>query len=196
MSCKPYSLDNGREPRVRDDARGKTKFEIPDIEDIGLDEVRNKEGCSDYENHTAKSVFLGENSYLNSIVNCIAYNIDKGLKPVCEQEELAREELDKTRDDRYAEEIEVYLEELEYEKELFIDHIYELADPIYKQCGDMEDEIDKDIDRQTNAFGRAVLRLGSDVLFNSECRRVYRVMESKANLACIDLDFRSSRHRN
>jgi len=193
MGCVPYSVDGGRDrrpPRVTDDNEGRPKFEIPDIEEIGLEEVRNnKDKCQDYTNHTSRSVFLGEVSWANPIVNCIAYNIDKGLKPLCEQEERAKEELRETRDDRYAEEIEAFLSELEDEKELFVDHIYELADPIYDSCEDMEDQIETRYIK--NRVAKTSYNLLGDILVNSECRRIYRVMESKANLACVNLDFRS-----
>ena len=198
IACEGFDLDNGRDRSPKkDSAKGSPVFELPEIED--LNEVReNKDECSNYENHTSRSVFLGKNSWANPIVNCIAYNVDNGLKPLCEAEELAKEALSKTRDDYYAEEIEIYLDELEYEKELFVDYIYDLADPVYDYCANVEDVIDDEIDEIRDSNSRiagTLVGLGADVLINSECRRIYRVMESKANLACINLDFTSFKTR-
>lgn len=198
-SCKPYSLDDGKGPRVRDNEKGRVKFDLPDIKEIGLDEIReNKDVCKDYENHTSKSLVLGENSPLNPVVNCIAYNIDKGLKPLCDLEKEVREELNNTRNDREAEELDIYLQDIEVEKELFVDHIYDIADPIYDFCEDVEDDIDDKVDEIDNGIARALTGAIADLTVNAECRRVYRVMESKAGLACVNLDFRanSSRRRN
>ena len=195
ISCKPYSLYNDRTPRFKDSDEGKISFDIPDIEEIGLDEIRkDKESCKNYDNHTSRSLVLGEKSPFNPIVNCIAYNIDKGIKPLCDLEKDVRSELDKTRDDYKARELEYYLDEIEAEKELFIDYIYALADPIYDTCADIEEDFadytDKIKDDNKFLFG-TVVDFAVDVTINSECRRVYRVMDSKAGLACIDLDFRS-----
>ena len=204
-SCKPYSLENERRPRatnprVTDKEKGRVKFEIPGIKEIGLDEIReNKDGCINYENHTSKSLVFGDNSPFNPIVNCIAYNIDKGLKPLCDLEKEVKEKLNSTRDRREEEELEIYLDDIGIEKELFIDHIYEIADPVYDYCEDFEDDLDDEIDEVGNSFLRGLLGAATDLTINSECRRIYRVMESKAGLACIDLDFRSKlsfRRRN
>ena len=118
-SCKPFSLDDQRKPRTRDREEGNVRFENPGIDEIGLDEIReNKDDCGNYENHTSKSLFLGDKSPLNRTVNCIAYNIDKGLKPLCDLEKEVKEELKSTRDSRKEEALEIYLNDIENEKEL------------------------------------------------------------------------------
>jgi len=196
-ACEPWSLENERVSELQDDAEGRTRYEIPDIREIGLNEVREstKKNCETYENHASRSIILGKDSPFNAVVNCIAYNIDKGLKPVCDIEKEVREELDNERNSRRQEELEIYLEDIEAEKALFVDHIYDIADPVYESCADIEDHLDDEIDNINSGIGRALWGFVSDAAFNSECRRIYRVMESKAGLACVDLDFASRRNR-
>jgi len=200
-SCKPYSLEQTRDrtPEVRDSEGGETEFEIPDIGEIGLDEIRasREEDCENYTNHTSQSLVLGDNSPFNPVVNCIAYNIDKGLKPLCELEKDVREQLEKTRDNRKEEELELYLDQIEVEKDQFIDYIYGISDPIYDACADLEDSIDDKIDDKIDSRAwRALTGTFFGLTFNSECHRIYRVMESKANSACANLNFSFRSRKN
>jgi len=196
IACEPLSLDSERDV-IQDDGKGRPDFSPPDIENLSGEEVReNKEGCKDYTNHTSRSPVWGNKSPFNPVVNCIAYNIDMGLKPICEQIEATRAELNKSgHDPRYQEEIEIYLQTLEEERALSVEYIYELSDPVYEACGDFEDFLDDETDNIGSNFLRTLGKGASDVFLNSECRRLYRVMEGKANLSCGNIDFSSFNRR-
>lgn len=198
VGCKPFSLDeNSGDKNVARDEQGKDgKFKIPKIEDFAVDAVNNKK-CHEYENHTSHNIFLGKHSPLNPVVNCVAYNIDEGLKPLCEVEKNVEEEIKREKNDRRKEELELFLEQAKDAKANYLDHLYEIADPIYDSCGDLEDELDEVTDKikGKNDFAGVLYSLTTEVVINSDCRRLYNVIDSKVNLACSGIRFSSFRRR-
>ena len=202
-SCTPLDhSDDGDRDRDRDSredtARGETRWEIPDIQTLedprsvraGLDQ----ESCSDYSNTVHVSA-LGKISPARPIANCIAYNIDKGLKPLCELERDARDILDETddRDDRDA--LDEYLVIVEEEKDIFLDYIYEISDIFYDTCGDIDDYLDNEYkswedptDKTFERMGKRFLQLGLEVSVSGECKSLYRSIDYKARIACRGLN--------
>ena len=192
FGCKPFSLEEDEfgEPRVTDDVIGETDFEIPDIKDIGLNEIRkNKDECKNYENHSSKSVLYGDKSIVNEVINCIAYNIDKGVKPLCELEKSVKAEYDRTRDDRKKEELEIVLNQIEVEKDIFVESLEDIYEPAHKLCKSIEGSIGNKIKKDANKNFKFILDSVADFTINTECKRLYRVVDSKAALVCIDLNF-------
>ena len=196
VGCKPFSLDDtGRDKdRLKDDKGRDADFEIPDI--IDLDEIRDDEKCQDYVNHTSQSVILGDLSVLNPIVNCIAYYIDEGLKPLCALEEEVKEAVERERNDRKREELEAVLNQIENEKDNHLDYLYDISDPVFETCGDVEDllaDVSDDIEGKNDKIYRrlaaTLFNLGVNTSVNSECPRLYRVIESRVNLACSGVSF-------
>ena len=195
-SCTPldHAGDDTR-ARDRDEAKGEPEWTLPDIGELEdprkIRESLDQGSCSDYENNVHVSI-LGKNSWLKPLSNCIAYNIDKGLKPLCELEENVKDSLGNSRDE---EALEDYLILIEEEKEAFLDYIYEISDEIYEFCGDIEDLYDQEVkswERPNDKIGERMLKrfleLGGDLVINRECRSVYRSIDFKAKSACRGLN--------
>ena len=168
-----------------------TDFELPEIDKMGFDKVQeNRKECATYMNHTIKV----ENPFFNlsrPTLNCFAYNIDYGLEPICELENLAKEELERSNDEDYTDALESYLDDLENQKKDFIDVIYNLYDGIFNVCAALDkglNEFDKEV---MNEFDKELE--SSTILVASrlvkECKHVYRVMESKVDKTCYGINF-------
>ena len=160
-----------------------TDFELPEIDKMGLDEVReNRKECATYTNHTIKM----ENSplfrLLSPVLNCFAYNIDYGLEPICEAENLAKEELERSNDEGYTDALESYLDDLENQKKDFID-IIKLHD------GMLCDEFGDDVDEIGESQVRSLIKTGNRVALLKDCERVSKVMESKVDKTCYGISF-------
>ena len=194
MGCNLYDLgaDKERTPGIKRDKDGAvTEFDFPDIKDLGLDEVRkNRKNCASYKNHTLKNHILEDKALFNSIVNCMAYSIDKGLDPICEAELQAKEELERSNSEAYTEAIEDYLDVLEEQKGDFIDDIRVLSDEFFELCeGDLAGWIDEEIDKSNSSLKRAILKGFDNIAVTGDCRRVYRAMDSKVNGPCSGINF-------
>ena len=165
-----------------------TDFELPEIDKMGLDEVReNRKECATYTNHTIKM----ENSplfrLLSPVLNCFAYNIDYGLEPICEAENLAKEELERSNDEGYTDALESYLDDLENQKKDFIDVIYKLHNGIL--CDEFGDEFGDDVDEIGESQVSRSLITGSRVALLKDCERVPQVMVSKVEKTCYGINF-------
>ena len=199
-SCKPVSLnENDRNPRLTDLARGKNNFSLQNLKDISGKEIAKKvsEDCTKYKNSNSFSI-LGDLSPFKKLQNCLAKAIDEGLKPLCEQEEQAKElkkYYEDRRDREAVKEVEEYLVDLEEIKYDTAEEIYIMSDEFYSQCEELKESLDKGIDRREHKkqnFGNSVLdflsRMGN-VAVSSECNGFTRLLDSKARTACKTFDF-------
>ena len=169
-----------------------TDYEFADLD---LYEVReNRRECMAYTNHTIKYYGKG----LSSLVNCIAYNIDKGVKPICEEENLAKEELERSNDENYTYELNIYLSVLENQKQDFVDDIYKLSERVFKICDEREaffDEINKELgvdDWLSVALGYSV-----NNRYQKDCESFYKAMNNKETvyLDLKECEFSRFNHR-
>jgi len=187
MACESVDIgDKDRERNYRGDEGGKS-FEIPDIKKLSLEELNKDKGCDKYENHTSISLF-GKYSPTNPIVNCIAFFIDKGLEPLCSLEKEVEEETKVERDSLRREELEVTLEEISYEKEIYLESLYDMSDDVYDVCEETDENIEEGIDKLNRRLLRSLVNLGKTVTVTRECNRIYGVIDSKISTACRGLD--------
>ena len=193
LGCKSYDLEDDRKtrvPNINNDNDSVTDFDFPEIEDLGLDEIReNRKECYKYTNHTAKHTLFRDKALFTPIVNCIAYNIDYGLEPICEAENRAKEELKRSNDDDYTDAIEEYLDDLEDQKFDFIEDIFDVADDFEDVCDDLEDEISKEVNEIGERWVRSLAKAGTRLALVKDCERVSKVMINKSDRACSGINF-------
>ncbi|MCZ0933244.1 MAG: hypothetical protein OXJ52_08850 [Oligoflexia bacterium] len=203
-SCQPLSLDDeegrGRDFKI-DPAKGKENFKLPNLKGISGKEIVKKaikEDCTKYRNSANFSI-LGDISPSKPLQNCLAKAIDEGLKPLCEDEEKAKElkrYYEKEGDEQAVREVEEYLFELEEIKYQTTEDIYFMADEFYDQCEEWNDEIEDYIDGgQANSIAERLMSRGGKLLVSSECHGFRRVLDSKARTACRNLDFSKIRRK-
>ena len=160
----------------------------------------NQENCSNYENNMHVSL-LGENSWLKPLSNCVAYNIDKGLAPICKLEEEAKDILAHT-DNRDGEELlEEFLLVVEEEKAGFVDYISEILDNAYTICDDIKNLVEDERDywkRRSSNTDSAIYRLNAKTMkslgntSDTECQSFYRSVDIKVRNVCKGLNFSDS----
>lgn len=201
-SCQPLSLDKDRgdgEGR-RDEARGEKDFKLPNIEDIGLDEIRkkaNSENCDEYDKHTCHSL-VGKFSPLRPFRNCFAKALEESLKPTCELENQYKEALEYYEDegDRdKVEEIESGLGDIEEQKYEVTDELYLIADEFDKLTEDMIGDIDDKEEEAGNSIFEKFLAGGARVVTRTEVGSFTRCLDARARRLCSNIDFSKIQNR-
>ena len=202
-SCNPLDLNEDGKKRDRkndfriDDVPGKDSFSLPNLRDIsGAEVVKSTEkDCKDYK--TPFVSVLGKASIARPIANCIAKAIDEGLAPLCEDEEKAKKLLEyyeKENNDRGIEEVEEYLADIDDLKYDTADEIYLLADDIFDQCEEWDEDIKAEIEAEDD-WGDKLLRRTLKFVTNSECQGLRRSMDHKARTVCKNLNFSKLKNR-
>ena len=159
------------------------------------DPEEEDEDCREY-NGGGFSI-LGDVSPFQWAQNCIAYQIDKSLAPICEEERDVREALRDCEGRCSDEEIEIWEEHLS----AIEDQKYEIADGIYAmadESSNISDELHDKVDSSEKWGGssRPIKRIfGSalNMLIDSEVGGFTRVLDSRARMACRGTNFELSR---
>ena len=201
-SCNPLSLTEERDKRDRnplsiDTAKGKDNFTFPELKDISAGEIisKAKKNCKDYK--TSFFSVLGKHSLTRPIANCIAKAIDEGLKPLCEDEQKAKELLryyERKDNEAGIAETEEYLADLEELKYETTDEIYYMADIVYDQCEEWEEDQEQGIEDEDDTLQKFLRRAGK-FLTASECGGLRRSIDHKARTVCKNLDFSKLKNR-
>ena len=194
--CNSFSLDG--DDKGKDDREDRSGDYDDDREqDIDYSEKRKDflENCSEYENH----IDISPLELTKGIRSCLSKAIDEGLKPLCEQEEILKEQLkraERNGDDIAAQDIEDDLLALEEDKYALADDLYDLADSFDEvgnaardSTADTVDEAIEGEDDEADIFGwrlfGAVMNMGITV----ELDGFTRLVDRRARKACRTIDF-------
>ena len=162
--------------------------------------------CEKYENNMHLSV-LGEKSWLKPFSNCAAYNIDKGLAPLCKIEQETKEISD-------IDGLEEYLDLVISKKSYMINNISEIVTRMVTVCDDMDyfvhqtyltykdyyssnsqaitqDGLSYSVsnreDRLTDKTLSLLKYITRDTVIRKECQSVYESLDFKIRKACKEL---------
>ena len=178
-------------------SRGEVSFSEPSrIEDLDINELKkktdpkkSKNECWNYEGGGNSlrllSGFLGDKNPMTKIENCMAYIIDKSLKPICDEEKKLSSLRRKHEGDDFAlEEIEEYAYDLDELKYYTLDEIYIISEEFEDLENDALDDVDEFRNSNDDNLGTAILGIFGNFAVRSEIGGFRRFFNRKARRAC------------
>ena len=144
LSCSQFNYgdDEGR-GRDRD---GKDTFGKGDVLSDEKEGSKVKKNCGKYQDEINSHRFIpDEYNPLAQLENCLLKEMNRYLKPVCEEEKMLKKELRGNPDDETLEAIEERLDYLKRTKYEFAGSLYEIADGSDEIHEALQDEVDKKV---------------------------------------------------
>ena len=147
--------------------------------------LRDKLGES-YQNNRHLSI-LNDSHWLRPLSNSVAYNIDKGLAPICELEEQAKEILSQTIDTTYISLLNNFLTYSQEAKNEIMASIDRNTTLIYQRCYPLESLLKEEgkIEEGTEITGDHIIAYS----IQAECQSLFRSLDFKAKKACKEMNF-------